>query len=735
MFLLATFCVLILGVALVQSGTPALATPSTPEPYTVYDDAKVGAIIAHNNGSVVLLECNDVFPTRVGAYYLDATGVQRNAVPSIEDGGGSCDSGLLKASRQATTDGTLYSVEHVTSGVQSSTLIAWKNGRKLWTSDITSSTDCDPYSSKSYGQAASPLSIGADGMLYAILTPLYGTSGGCTSVPVKIDRTTGAHEPIALNTSVLNATQMWTYADRIITFHSDNTIRSYGYGGTENTSGGYPYTVDLGGPGYYITNPPEANAEGTVFVQARKSSGPAKVISYDGNVGATVMPSPTSEAFWKLIPRSDGTVRGYYGMNIPSYHTHNPSTGLWDETTLVNSFSSTFPNMNVLGIAEDTSGQLLVVRQYMSAMYDNFMVRVEVMSDDSGIPSETLFVLEHDPADPSSPNPAVLNTEIANSISGGSLYLSLCTQGICEQSGQNSLIYKIDTGSFGEVVSHTTGYAQHEDTRLEYVALGDSFSSGEGIAPFIAGTDVDDNKCHRSEDAYPMLLEEDASLNLNLTAFVACSGATTANITETGQWDEDPQIDALSEETDIVTLTIGGNNIGFTAFAERCFIDSCSTTSAIYTSTVSAINSVGGDLEGAYEAILEEIADDGHLYVLNYPMMVPMDMQYGDLKNPICPYMADGTTLGAAFGDWGDARAAQDIIARLNAAIELSVFNTRQNDSRIEYVDVSLEFEGKDICSTDSYFVNDNIPPATFHPKSEGQARLAEALSEKILPE
>lgn len=227
-----------------------------------------------------------------------------------------------------------------------------------------------------------------------------------------------------------------------------------------------------------------------------------------------------------------------------------------------------------------------------------------------------------------------------------------------------------------------------------------------------------------------MLLAENnhQRINLELDTFAACSGATTANITDAGQWNEPKQLDALSSSTDVVTLTIGGNDIGFVPFATACVTNVCNENSAIYASTVSAINSLGDDLEDTYEQVLGEIAEDGHLYVLNYPMMVPMDKQYGDLKNPICAYMAGSTELTAELGDWGDARAAQDIIARLNAAIELSVYNIHTNDPRIHYVDVSMEFEGKDICTLDSLFINDDVPPATFHPKTGGQKVLAETV-------
>lgn len=137
--------------------------------------------------------------------------------------------------------------------------------------------------------------------------------------------------------------------------------------------------------------------------------------------------------------------------------------------------------------------------------------------------------------------------------------------------------------------NYPTGYEGEilpSQETLDYVALGDSFSSGEGVEPFLSGTDVADdsatsgvdeeNRCHRSEAAYPLLLDADNSQkkNLELTAFAACSGATTDTLLNggsgIGSWGEDPQIDALSSSTDVVTLTIGGNDLGFADVLRSC---------------------------------------------------------------------------------------------------------------------------------------------------------------------
>lgn len=99
-----------------------------------------------------------------------------------------------------------------------------------------------------------------------------------------------------------------------------------------------------------------------------------------------------------------------------------------------------------------------------------------------------------------------------------------------------------------------------------YVSMGDSFASGPGIAPQRAGG------CDRSENNYASLFAE----RLQVASFVdaSCSGATTDHFeaaqTRTGGTNP-PQLDALSEDTTLVTFgTMGGNDIGLVQLATNC---------------------------------------------------------------------------------------------------------------------------------------------------------------------
>ena len=89
-----------------------------------------------------------------------------------------------------------------------------------------------------------------------------------------------------------------------------------------------------------------------------------------------------------------------------------------------------------------------------------------------------------------------------------------------------------------------------------YVALGDSFSSGTGTRSYLR----DGTSCQRSVYAYPSLVASSRALSLNLRA---CSGATTADVANL-------QLGALTSATAYVSITVGGNDAGFTDVLTAC---------------------------------------------------------------------------------------------------------------------------------------------------------------------
>ena len=111
-----------------------------------------------------------------------------------------------------------------------------------------------------------------------------------------------------------------------------------------------------------------------------------------------------------------------------------------------------------------------------------------------------------------------------------------------------------------------------------YVALGDSYQSGEGAYDYLLPTDSAENKCHRSANAYPRRLVDNGTVALDLD-FGACSGATTGDLPVTYSANRPPftdgtsQLDRLDSSTKLVTLGIGGNDVGFPSIMRDCIVE------------------------------------------------------------------------------------------------------------------------------------------------------------------
>ncbi len=90
-----------------------------------------------------------------------------------------------------------------------------------------------------------------------------------------------------------------------------------------------------------------------------------------------------------------------------------------------------------------------------------------------------------------------------------------------------------------------------------YVALGSSMAAGPGIRPSAPGAPFGSG---RSAHNYAHLVAE--RLNLDLVD-VTFSGATTAHVLNERQRTAQPQIEALNGSEELVTITIGGNDVGY----------------------------------------------------------------------------------------------------------------------------------------------------------------------------
>jgi lysophospholipase L1-like esterase len=139
-----------------------------------------------------------------------------------------------------------------------------------------------------------------------------------------------------------------------------------------------------------------------------------------------------------------------------------------------------------------------------------------------------------------------------------------------------------------------------------YIALGDSYSSGTGTRSYLA----DGTTCQRSVYAYPSLIASARGYALN---FRACSGAKIADVTNN-------QLSALSASTSYVTISVGGNDAGFSSVLTTCaqpsWLSNCNA--AIDKAQAYINNTMPGALTALYAAIRTR-APSAKVVVVGYP--------------------------------------------------------------------------------------------------------------------
>ncbi len=144
-------------------------------------------------------------------------------------------------------------------------------------------------------------------------------------------------------------------------------------------------------------------------------------------------------------------------------------------------------------------------------------------------------------------------------------------------------------------------------SNVHYVALGDSYSSGVGAGSYISSS----GSCDRSPNAYSALWA--AAHSPATYTSVACSGATTSTVISS-------QLSALSSSTTLVSITIGGNDVGFANIMETCALDG---TSSCVAAVQSAENYAQSTLPGSLNTVYNDIrshAPNARVVVLDYPV-------------------------------------------------------------------------------------------------------------------
>jgi lysophospholipase L1-like esterase len=145
-----------------------------------------------------------------------------------------------------------------------------------------------------------------------------------------------------------------------------------------------------------------------------------------------------------------------------------------------------------------------------------------------------------------------------------------------------------------------------------YVALGGSFASGPGIP-------TQGSACGRSDHNYPHLVA--SRLNLRLVD-VTCSGATTANVLDEPQGTHPPQIDAVTADTALVSITVGGNNIRYSSTTRACAWKLNCLAGLDQPTINAAVTDLPRHLEQLIGAVRER-APNAIVVLVTYPQVIP----------------------------------------------------------------------------------------------------------------
>jgi lysophospholipase L1-like esterase len=227
----------------------------------------------------------------------------------------------------------------------------------------------------------------------------------------------------------------------------------------------------------------------------------------------------------------------------------------------------------------------------------------------------------------------------------------------------------------------------HGPAEVHYVALGDSYAAGVGAG----GYDATSRGCERSVNAYPELWAK--AHDVASYSSQACTGASTVDVIET-------QLDALSAATTLVTITVGGNDIGFTEVLTGCVLGGDSTCANKVAGAEAAMrNQLPAALDRTFQTISQR-APSAKVVVVGYPKLFepgPCPGGFSQAKRDVLNRGAD--TLAATIAD--------------RAAV-----------AHVTFADARPAFAGHGVCSADSWIHGLLFPcDGSYHPTATGHSR------------
>jgi lysophospholipase L1-like esterase len=247
-------------------------------------------------------------------------------------------------------------------------------------------------------------------------------------------------------------------------------------------------------------------------------------------------------------------------------------------------------------------------------------------------------------------------------------------------------VHKLRTVVLVAAVALVAAAAARTASAVTYAALGDSFSSGVGTGSYTL-----DSTCKRGIYAYPYLwAQRHAGTTLS---FVACSGARTSDLLAN-------QISAVTPSTDLVSMTIGGNDIGFAGLIQQCTLSDCSA--ALDSTRTNLESTLGSKLDSVFTTVRSHAAPDAKIVVLGYPRVF---------------------SGASCLGSLGISSTEETKANQLSDALD-AVLATHAQKEGVTYQSAIGAFLGHAVCSSSAWINGLNLFNTTesYHPNKAGHS-------------
>ncbi|MFC8226309.1 SGNH/GDSL hydrolase family protein [Streptomyces sp. NPDC057287] len=278
----------------------------------------------------------------------------------------------------------------------------------------------------------------------------------------------------------------------------------------------------------------------------------------------------------------------------------------------------------------------------------------------------------------------------------------------------------------------------------DWVALGDSYTAGV-IAAAGDAYEYPRDGCERTDQSYPQVIHRDLGSLIELTN-VSCGAATIEDITFRAQQpighnvpgfppDPDypfppvpPQSAAVEPGTDVITVGVGGNTLGFADILFQCLQLGSGSDGTGTPCKDTLADTIPGKLAkvrrdyGLMLVTLHERAPQAKILAVGYPTVIPADTSK-------CQYNNVQQFASITRGDLTWLRTS--VLEPLNRAIEMSAGT---NDAA-SFVSLYGSTRNHSVCDDDKWvegMLGNDSSPALVHPNAKGHRNAADHIAPAI---